>query len=213
MSQVKVSKSFTARIEALRAHRLAGSSADMQSVLGLGKSGESSVFAFTVAVNEAIDKMKIDTGSIFATDRNPKVIKRFIQFIHAVNAKDYKAIDNTTATIIYALQLAGDNPLTVDALHYIGAGLKGGKISPETRGVSRTAVNKLFGRVGLSTIPTQASRTVGKNGFLQLSGATVGEPGKQNQNVKLNATHPLIVAFNTCMNAATESQIDEMVKA
>lgn len=213
MSQTKVAKSFTARLEMLTAHRLAATSADLQAVLGKSKGGLSSVFAFTEAVNAAIDKMKIDTTQIFATDRNPKVIKRFIQFIHAVNAKDYKQIDNTTATIIYALQLAGDNPLTVDALHYIGAGLKAGKVSPESRGVSKTAVNKLFGRVGLSTIPTQASRTVGKNGFLQLSGATVGEPGKQNQNVKLNAEHPLIVAFNVCMNAATESQIDEMVKA
>jgi len=209
MSQKQVAKSFTQRLDMLKSHRLAATSADIAAVIG----SKNSVFQFTEAVNAAIDKMKIDTTQIFATDRNPKVIKRFIQFIHGVNAKSYANIDNTTATIIYALQLAGDNPLTVDALHYIGAGLKSGKIAPESRGVSRTAVNKLFGRVGLSTIPTQCSRTVGKNGFLQLAGATTGEPGKQNQVVKLNREHPLIVAFDACMNAATESQIDDMVKA
>lgn len=170
-----------------------------------------SVFAFTESVNAKIDALGIDTSAIFAPDRNPKVIKRFIQFVHAINAKDYKSVDCTTATIIYALHLAGENPLTVDALHYIGAGLKSGKVSPETRGVSKTTCNKLFGRVGLSTIPTQASRTVGKNGFLQLAGATVGEPGKMNQNVRLNPSHPLIVAFFDVMNKATEGQIDEVV--
>lgn len=209
MSQKQTAKSFTQRLDMLKSHRLAATSADIAAVIG----SKNSVFQFTEAVNAAIDKMKIDTTQIFATDRNPKVIKRFIQFIHGVNAKDYKNIDNTTATIIYALQLAGDNPLTIDALQYIGAGLKSGKIAPEVRGVSRMRINKLFGSVGLSTIPTQCSRSVGKNGFLQLAGATLGEPGKQNQVVKLNREHPLIVAFDACMNAATESQIDEMVKA
>lgn len=206
----KINKSFVARIEALRAHRLAATSKDIGAVLS---TAGNSVFQFTESVNAKIDALKIDTTSIFAVDRNPKVIKRFIQFIHAVNAKDYKQIDCTTATIVYALHIAGDNPLTVDALHYIGAGLKSGKVSPETRGVSRAACNKLFGRVGLSTIPTQASRTVGKNGFLQLIGATMGEPGKVNQAVRLNAAHPLIVAFFDCMNAATEGQLDEVVGA
>lgn len=172
----------------------------------------SSAFFFSEAVNKKIDELGIDTAQIFASDRNPKVIKRFIQLVHAINAKDYKNVDITTATIIYALHLSGDNPLTTDALHYIGAGLKSGKISPETRGVSRTTVNKIFGRVGLSTVPTQASRTVGKNGFLQLCGATTGEPGKKNQAVRLNASHPLIVAFFACMNKATDGQISDMVK-
>lgn len=207
-----VAQSFIERTQKLNAHRLAETSKDMLAVLGKSKQGFSSAYAFDASVNAAIDRMGIDTTQIFATDRNPKVIKRFIQFVHAIIARNYKQIDNTTATIIYALQLAGDNPLTVDALHYIGAGVKAGRIAPESRGVSRLAVNKLFGRVGLSTIPTQASRTVGKNGFLQLSGATVGEPGKQNAVVKLNRAHPLIVAFDDCMNRATETQIDEMVK-
>lgn len=198
---------FAQRVEALRAHRLAETSADMQKVLGDGRS----VFAFTESVNAKIDALGIDTASIFAPDRNPKVIKRFIQFIHAINAGDYKSIDITTAVIIYSLHLAGDNPLTTDALHYLGAGIRDGKVSPETRGVNRTTVSKLFGAVGLSTVPTQASRTVGRNGFLQLAGATVGEPGKQNQKVSLVASHPLVVAFFECMNKATQGQIDDMV--
>jgi len=203
-----MTQNFTARVTALRAHRLASSSADMVKVLGGGK--RASAFEFTQQVSDTIDAWGIDTAPIFAPDRNPKVIKRFIQFVHAVNAREYKSIDATTAIIIYALHLAGGLPLTTDALHYLGAGLADGKVSPETRGVSSRTVRKLFGKVGLSTIPTQASRTVGKNGFLQLAGATTGEPGKVNQRVTLNAAHPMIRAFFDTMNRATDAQIDEV---
>lgn len=198
---------FAARRAMLASHRLAATSDDIDAVLNREKSD----FFFSQAVSDKIDELGIDTSAIFAQDRNPKVIKRFIQFVHALNAKQYKSIDVTSATIIYALHLAGENPLTTDALHYIGAGLRSGKVSPETRGVSAQTVRKLFGRVGLSTIPTQASRTVGKNGYLQLCGATTGEPGKKNQNVKLNTAHPLITAFFDVMNAATQGQVDEMM--
>lgn len=205
----KQSRSFADVIAQLSAHRLAESSADMQAVLGKTKSA--SVFTYTEAVHNKVTEWGIDTGALFAVDRNPKAIKRFVQFVHGVIARDYKAIDKTTAIIIYSLQLSGGSPLTTDALHYLGAGLKEGKVSPETKGISRRVVSRLFGAVGLSTIPTQTSRTVGRNGFLQLVGATNGEPGKQNQNVTLNAAHPLIAAFFETMNAATEGQISEMV--
>ena len=168
-------------------------------------------FAFTETISKKIDSMGLNVDAIFSPNINPKVTKRFVQFMGAIAHDDVKMIDVTTATIIYALHLAGDNPLTIDALHYIAGGLKEGRISPELRGVSRMKVNKIFGRVGLSTVPTQASRTVGKNGFLQLVGATTGEPGKQNQKVSLNNSHPLIVAFHNAMNKATEGQIAEMV--
>ena len=199
--------SFATRRATLAAHRLATTSEDLGAILNR----EKSAFYFDASVNALIDELGIDTTQIFANDRNPKVIKRFIQFIHAMNAKDYKNVDVTSATIIYALHLSGENPLTTDALHYIGAGLKSGRVSPETRGVSRMTVNKLFGRVGLATVPTQASRTVGKNGYLQLCGATVGEPGKKNQTVRLNPAHPLIVKFFKVMNAATQGQVEDMI--
>lgn len=203
----KSNKSFAARKTMLSAHRLASTSADLSAIL----KNEHSAFFFSESVNAKIDELKIDTSAIFAVDRNPKVIKRFIQFIHAINAKDYKNVDATTATILYALQIAGDSPLNTDALQYLAAGLKAGRVSPETRGVNRSTVNRLFGRVGLSTVPTQASRTVGKNGFLQLAGATVGEPGKPNQAVRLVPGHPMVRAFFEVMNAATAAQIDEVV--
>lgn len=198
---------FQTRKNLLEKHNLAATSADLKAVL----TNEKSPFHWCESVNAKIDEWGIDPTPVFAVDRNPKAIKRFIQFVHAIDAKQYKQVDLTTCTILYALHLAGDNPLTVDALHYIGAGLKSGKISPETRGVSRQTVQKLFGRVGLSTIPTQTSRSVGANGFLQLVGATVGEPRKPNQSVRLVNTHPMVTAFFDLMNKASQAQIDEMI--
>lgn len=206
----KSNATFAARIESLKAHRLAATSADMNAVLG--NKGAASPFHFTEKVNEAIDAWGIDTTQIFATDRNPKCIKRFIQFVHGINAKELKNIDKTTAIIIYALHLTNGSPLTTDALHYLGAGLKEGKVSPESKGVSRRTLSRLFGAVGLSTIPTQTCRTVGRNGFLQLMGATHGEPGKVNQNVTLNAEHPAIKAFFAVMSGASDKAIDAMTE-
>lgn len=199
---------FAARVDLLKKHRLAATSEDMQAVLNK----PTSPFFFSEKVSQQIDLWGVNTDTIFATDRNPKAIKRFIQFTHAVNAASYKNVDVTTAVIIYALHLAKGKPLTVDALHYLGTGgaLAEGRVSPETRGVSTRVLLKVLGKVGISTVPTQASRTVGRNGFLQLVGATVGEPGKTNQVVTLNSEHPMIQGFLACMNKATDKQLDEM---
>lgn len=208
-SSKSVSNSFAAVVDTLKGHRLAATSDDMHKVLGLGKAG--SCFEYTESVHATVKSWGIDTSSVFAIDRNPKVIKRFIQFVHGVNAKSYKHIDKTTATIIYALSLTKGSSLTVDAIHYLAAGLAEGRIAPETKGISKRTLGRLFGSIGLSTIPTQCSRTVGKNGFLQLVGATKGEPGKHNQSVSLDESHPMIQAFFATMTAATEGQITELV--
>jgi hypothetical protein len=197
---------YIARMTALRAHRLAATSDDMGRVL----SGRG-VFGFTPVVNAEIDRMGIDTAQVFATDRNPKVIKRFIQFVHGVIAKDFKAIDATSARILYAMKLAGTYSLTTDALAYlVSSSLKAGTVSPETRGVSSRVVSRLFAGVGRTTAPTQISRSVGDNGFMQLSGMTDAPKGKQNREYKLNPGHPLVTAFFATVEGATEGQLGEM---
>lgn len=199
---------FATRVAQLQSHRLAATSKDIAATLS-----KNDKFGFDEDVNFTIDTWGIDTTQIFANDRNPKVIKRFIQFVKAATATttdQYKNGDKVTSIIIYALHLTKGSPLTTDALHYLGAGLREGKVSPESKGISRATLSKLFGSVGLSTIPTQASRTVGKSGFLQLMGATMGEPGKQNQRVTLNESHPAIVAFFETMSKATAGQLDAM---
>jgi hypothetical protein len=200
---------FLARVETLRAHRLASTSDDMHKVLGMGR--KASVFEFTEAVNATIDAWGIDTAQIFATDRNPKCIKRFVQFVHGVNAKDFKAIDATTARILYAMKLAGDYSLTTDALAHICTGkLKPDATAPELRGVSRRVIGKLFRSVGLTTAPTQISRSVGDNGFLQLAGATDAPKGKQNRPYVLNPAHPMVTAFFATVEGGTDAQLETL---
>lgn len=200
---------FAQRLATLTAHRLADTSADLAKILGKGK--RASAFEFTAAVSSAVDAWGIDTRAIFATDRNPKVIKRFIQFVHGVNAKDYKAIDKTTAKILYAMKLAGSYALTTDALAYIVSGAKKpDATSPETRGVSTRVVSRLFGHVGMTTAPTQISRSVGENGFLQLAGATSAPAGKQNREYVLNTEHPMVRAFFATLEGATDAQLDAL---
>lgn len=183
---------------------------DIAPMLGESKGGENNKFAFTQSTSDAFDHLGIDPAPVFDPARNPKAAKRIVQLVNAMVAGDYSRIDTTTAVIMYALQTVGESSLTTDALHYLAAGLKAGKVSPETRGVNRSNLTRLFGRVGLSTVATQASRTVGARGFLQLIGATKGEPGKTNQSVTLNHAHPLVVEFMHMMNEATQGQIDAL---
>jgi hypothetical protein len=200
---------FADRLSTLRAHRLAASSADLAKILGQGK--KASVFEFTQSVSSACDDMGIDTAQIFATDRNPKVIKRFIQFVHGINARDYKSIDKTTAKILYAMRLAGEHALTTDALAYIVSGkVRPTSDAPETRGVSTRTVSRLFGHVGATTAPTQISRSVGDNGFLQLCGATSADRGKVNRPYTLNAAHPMVTRFFAVVEGATDGQLSEI---
>lgn len=175
---------------------------------------ETSPFYFSEAINKKIDAWGIDTSGIFNDKVNPKVTKRFVQFVGAVHHEQFKDIDRTSACILLALHLAGDFPLTTGALWEVATG---GKVRSEgmgenRRGVSVRTVARLVGAVGVSTVGTQLSRSVGKNGFLNFAGATTGEPGKVNQSVTLNRENPLFTAFLDLMSKATEKQIDEMVR-
>lgn len=201
------SASYAARRALLRSHRLAKTSADLSSILG-----DRGHFAFTERVNDAICAMGIQTDAIFAPDRNPKVIKRFIQFVHGVNAKDFTAIDFTSAKILYALKLAGQYQLTTDALQYIVSGAMKPGANPETRGVSARVIGRLFGAVGATTAPTQISRSVGDNGFMQLAGMTSAPTHTQNRAYSLNPNHALVKKFFECVESATSGQLDELTK-
>lgn len=188
--------------------------ADCLAMLGQSKKGENSNVFFSEAINAKIDALSLDVGAIFSPTINPKVTKRFVQFVGAVTHEDYSEIDRTTACILLGLHLAGDFPLTSGALWEIATGgsVKQEGMGEERRGVSVRTIKRMMGSVGVSTVGTQLSRSVGKNGFLQLVGATFGEPGKTNRPVTLNRAHPLVTSFLTMIEKGTEGQISEMVK-
>lgn len=213
----KHNATFTARVQALRdnlARLQARNGDDAGKDLEKMLTDERSVFFFSEHVNAQIDAWGLDVSQVFSPSVNPKVTKRFVQFVGAVQRGEYKNIDRTTACILLGLHLAGDFPLTADALWSIGTGgrVKTEGVSPETRGVSTRTVARLVGSVSHRTIGTQLSRSVGKNGFLQLVGATKGEPGKVNQVVSLNRAHPMVTAFIDMIGKATEGQLSELVR-
>lgn len=215
---------YTARVESIKKNQKrlqeknAEAGGDCVAMLGLsptrGKTGgKNSPFYFSEQINDQIEKWELSVDPLFSATINPKATKRFIQFIGAVLHRQYGQIDKTTACILLGLHLAGDFPLTSDALWEIATG---GKVRSEgmgadRRGVSTRTVKRLIGAVGVSTVGTQLSRSVGKNGFLQIVGATWGEPGKRDQVVKLNRSHPMVIEFINMIERATEAQITEMV--
>lgn len=214
---MNATSTLASRIASIRANgdRLALNSGkqsdDVNAMLGGCK--KASPFELTASVNAQIDAWGIDTSVIFSDSINPKVTKRFIQFAHGISARDYKNIDCTTARIIFALQLAGEYKLTTDALAYMVCGrVKADAVSPNTRGVSTRALAKLFDRVGLTTAPTQISRSVGDNGFLTLTGAVFAPRGVQNREHAIDPHHSMVRAFFACINAASDAQLEDMTE-
>lgn len=227
MSNAKFSHApVTAQTRATRAARVTalqgmlarlqatGGGSDVINMLGGSKKGENHAHFFSEEINAQIDAWGLTVDALFNANCNPKATMRFIQFIGAVRHENYAQIDRTTACAILALHLAGDFDLTTGALREIATG---GKVKTEgmgenRRGVSTRTVARLIGTVGEGTIETQLSRSVGARGFLQVVGATSGEPGKQNRPVKMNRTNPLVVAFIALIDKGSEAQIDSMVK-
>lgn len=210
-NRVAALKGMLARLQAA-----SGESAgkDVCNMLGMGKTGINHHHYFSEQISAQCDAWGLNVDSLFNPACNPKATMRFVQFIGAVHHEQYAQIDRTTACILLGLHLAGDFPLTTGALWEIATG---GKVKSEgmgenRRGVSTRTIARMMGSVGVSTIDTQLSRSVGKNGFLQAVNATSGDPGKQNRPVMLNRKNPLVVAFIALIDKGTDSQIDSMVK-
>ncbi|OAD82896.1 hypothetical protein ATN89_17595 [Comamonas thiooxydans] len=185
-------------------------SEDMQRII----SGDtSSPFALTQELDNAIEKLKIDTSRIYCTGAPMKAIKRFNQFLGAISAPvpKWESIDKTSAVILLALDYADGKPLQNDALLYLGTGaVKNEGMSADTRGVARSAIRAKLAQIDKGTMPTQISRSVGKSGFLQVCGAVHAVGKGKNAAYTINRAHPMTVAFLELMGRATPGQIEAM---
>lgn len=173
---------------------------------------ESGAFALSQNIADYWERNGIKALSVFRGDCNPKSQKRFVQMSAAIVEGNYRKIDKTSCLMVWGLHLSGAKGLTRDALAYLSTGfVKEGGMSPETRGVSRQRLSRLIGQVKQSTFQTQFSRSTGTNGFMHLTGATKGEPGKSNMGVTLNADHPLVRDFLNMMQRATDGQFEQVL--
>lgn len=171
-----------------------------------------SQFYVSESTGSAIAHWGIEAQALqcFAADRNPKVCKRFAQFVNAIHHKQYKGIDLTTVRALYAMRAAG-GVIARDALFNLLTGkVKTEGITPNTKGVGVRMVDKLFGRVAKGTAETQISRTFGANGFARYLGMIAGE-GAQNTLFTLDLAHPLAQEVFALIDGATDGQIAEMV--
>lgn len=186
---------------------------DIVLMLGKGKQGENHATYFSESTNAYINlHCQADlVDGIFAIGINPKVPKRFVQFVNAVSAGDYTKIDRTSAKGIYALMLAGEFSLCRKALAALVSRYQREGVSENTRGISMMTLSKLFkGDVGANTVETQISRTFGENGFAQQAGLTFGNPKTQNREFWVNLDSPLVKRFESLIQKATDKQIESI---
>jgi hypothetical protein len=166
-------------------------------------------FAFVESTFEAMKGYGLDFKVLFALPQ--KQIKRAVQMVNAITEKNYKHVDATTACGLYALHLAPEGALSYDSLHYLIAGMvRTDGATGDVKGVSRARLGKMFAKVGANTVSTQKSRTWGDNGFCDALGATTAKHKTHDRMVSLNREHPLVTAFVTLVETATDAQLSEI---
>lgn len=172
---------------------------------------ESSPFALTESIVQAIAQYKIDTSGIYCKGAPMKAIKRFNQFMNAVICSNWAQFDKTSAIILLALDYANGKPLQNDALLYLGTGAqKNEGMSADTRGVARSVIREKLSQIDKGTMPTQISRSVGKSGFLSMCGAVhVTGKGKQ-AAYTINRDSLLVQKVLEMLGRATTGQIETM---
>lgn len=138
-----------------------------------------------------------------------KAVKRFTQFVRALQAGIPERFDYTHARVLLAMRAAGTYKLTRDAVVTLAAN----KIAPgvETRGVTRGQINTLFKYAhGLKTVESKVSNSTGANGFYQTLGITHGVPKTKNREFTLSASHPMLTRFYEIFDGATEGQLQAL---
>lgn len=167
-------------------------------------------YGFTEAVSLFIDKhcdaKKVDS-LIFTDTVNPKIPKRFAQFMGAVYRKDYSLIDYTHARALWALHLSGAFGLTTDALRLLTSNTRG---DANTRGIGLSVINKHF-EMSHDCVDAKLSNSLGKPGFMRAAGL-VDSDTSQNHNSKVNTAHPVVKMFIEMIESGNRGQI-ESIKA
>jgi hypothetical protein len=187
----------------LAAHRAAASKDIEATLKDKGK------FAFVESTFTGMQGFGVDFKVLFGLPQ--KQVKRAIQMVNAITEKNYRNIDATSACGLYALHLSPDAALSYDTLHYaIGGVVRAEGASGDLKGVSRSRLARMFSKVGQNTVSTQKSRSWGDNGFCDALGMTSAAHRTQDRVVSLNREHPLVQAFVSLVDSATEQQIDEI---
>ena len=161
------------------------------------------VFGYYKDTHEYALSLGLDIKVILTAPQ--KQILRTMQILNCTRMGLVGEYDYTHTRILIAMRAAGEYNLTTDAI----AALAANEIKPgvETRGVTRGQVNTIFDRAHkMQTVLTKVSNSVGKNGYMTLTGMT-SRTGSTHAVINRNAGHPLALAFYGVIDGASEGQL------
>lgn len=170
--------------------------------------------ACIVAIGALMQKGNVDSGAMLTaieTRLSMKAIMRLCEFFAAIHAKNYQRLDGVTCLSILSATLAGAT--SRDALIFATTG-KGDESTSDL--VKNTAlVRKLqnvLNKVGVTTAPTQLSRSFGINGFCSVIGIgrIVKSPDGTRELIEINQRNPFYRAVFTMIDTATEGTLKLM---
>lgn len=151
-------------------------------------------------------KMGLDIRAILTAPQ--KQVMRAAQLINCTQAGIVGELDYTHTRILIAMRAAGEYNLTTDAIATLAANCI--KPGVETRGVTRGQINTIFEFAhGFNTVLTKVSNSIGKNGYMTLTGMTQRSKGN-NATITRNAMHPLALAFYKVIDGASEGQLQAL---
>lgn len=166
-------------------------------------------YGFAESTLTAGESYGVDFDAVFSLPQ--KQIMRAVQMINALATASYKHLDYTHARILCAMKLAGSYDLNTDAIIALAGAIR--TDSANTRGISYSALNKMFASVHApGTVRTKVSNSTGKNGIYTVMGMTWGAPGERNHTVSLNSESALVKRFFDLINNATTGQLEELIE-
>lgn len=140
---------------------------------------------------------------------NKKAVMRLAQALNFIQTGDVSAFDKVIGCTVLLLMLnePGKGAGFAD-VHFAlsGAGKDHAKHLP---GIGSAALRKTIGKVAPSTVTSQTSRTVGKNGLLTALGATTRDA---HGFTVADKSHPFIVAYARRLSMMPEGTLLEALK-
>lgn len=188
-------------IDLLKKHK-AAESKDLLRVLD----EKNAAFGWSKGTHDYALSLGLDVVAIMTAPQ--KQIMRAAQLVNCTHNGLVSELDFTHTRVLLAMREAGDYDLCTDAIAALAANV----IDPRanTRGITRGQINIIFKFAhGLTTVKTKISNSVGKNGYMQLTGMTK-RSGAKHAAITRNKAHPLSVAFYNMIDGASDGQLQAL---
>jgi IMP cyclohydrolase len=145
------------------------------------------------------------SADIIKSMTNQKAIMRTAQALNFIVTGNGAAFDKATAHIIASIALTTQSVVSFADMRFAMGGT-GSENTAAIKGVSREKMKRFIGLISNEgTRVSQCSRTVGKNGFLGVLGATASE-GKSAFKVT-QRDNPIVIAYAAALEKMTDGAL------